>query len=182
MKKLRLPDYTLKRSKRAKRVSIAIRSERVVVTAPNRLNEDTIHSFVADHIDWIERTLADLREQRAEWIFPDGVTQDHIDAVGARAKKFILERLRMYAPIYKVTYNRVYVKDMKSRWGSCSKEGNMSFHYRLFFLPLELADYIIVHELCHLIHLNHSRAFWKLVSATIPDYQKKRREIARYDI
>lgn len=96
--------------------------------------------------------------------------QENFLACRARAKKLVLERLAHFAPQYKVTFARVTIKDMRSRWGSCSRQGNLNFNYRLLFLPPELVDYVIVHEVCHLREMNHSRAFWRLVAETIPDY------------
>ena len=96
--------------------------------------------------------------------------QENFLACRARAKKLVLERLTHFAPHYKVTYARVTIKDMRSRWGSCSRKGNLNFNYRLLFLPPELVDYVVVHELCHLREMNHSRAFWWLVAETIPDF------------
>lgn len=86
------------------------------------------------------------------------------------ARSLILERLAYWNQFYGVTYNRVAIRDQRSRWGSCSTKGNLNFNYRIAFLAPELRDYIIVHELCHRIEFNHSPAFWAHVARTIPTY------------
>ena len=90
-----------------------------------------------------------------------------------RAKKVIIDRVRYFAKIYNLKYRRVAIKDLSSRWGSCSAKKNLNFHYGLAFLSPEILDYVVVHELCHLVHLNHSRAFWKLVAQTTPDFRQR---------
>lgn len=87
------------------------------------------------------------------------------------ARRIIYERLSLYAPLIKVTVKRVAIRNQRRRWGSCSSLGNLNFNYRTAFLPTELLDYIVVHELCHLRELNHSPAFWALVESILPDYQ-----------
>ena len=74
-------------------------------------------------------------------------------------------------------YHRVSIRNQKTRWGSCSRKGNLNFSYKLALLPLHLADYIIVHELCHLGQFNHSPAFWSLVALAAPDYQRHQKEL-----
>jgi predicted metal-dependent hydrolase len=76
---------------------------------------------------------------------------------------------------YQHPLRKVFIKNLKSRWGSCSSRGNLNFNYKLVFLPPAVADYIIVHELCHLRHFNHSAEFWALVAETIPRYKEFRR-------
>ncbi len=101
------------------------------------------------------------------------ITQTHYHGSKARAKKIIQERLKIYNKDYNFTFARISIKDLKSRWGSCSARKNLNFHYKLLFLPIELLDYIVVHELCHLVEMNHSHRFWQLVRRTIPDYKKR---------
>jgi len=93
------------------------------------------------------------------------------------ARHLILSRLSHFNQFYNFTYNRVAVRNQKSRWGSCSSKKNINFNYRLVLIPPYLADYVIVHELCHLGQMNHSQKFWDLVGQAIPDYQKRRREL-----
>lgn len=94
-----------------------------------------------------------------------------------QSRSLILERLLYWNDIYNFTYHRVSIRDTKTRWGSCSKKGNLNFNYKIVFLPRHLVDYIVVHELCHLKEFNHSRAFWDLVGQTLPDYRSYRGEL-----
>lgn len=91
-----------------------------------------------------------------------------------KARELIRERINHYQPAIKISPNRVTVKNQKKRWGSCSSKGNLNFNWRIMMAPLEIVDYIVVHEMCHLIHLNHSREYWQLVAAILPDYKKRR--------
>lgn len=93
------------------------------------------------------------------------------------ARELVKQRIDHYNLFYKFTYGRIAIKNHKSRWGSCSKKGNLNFNYRIALLPLHLADYIVVHELSHLKEFNHAPAFWSLVALTIPDWQQKRKEL-----
>lgn len=87
-----------------------------------------------------------------------------------QARTLVHQKLVQWNALYNFSYNRVSIKNQKTRWGSCSSKGNLNFHYRIVFLPEPLVDYLIVHELCHLGQMNHSKAFWDLVEKTIPDY------------
>ncbi|MDB5266632.1 MAG: putative metal-dependent hydrolase [Parcubacteria group bacterium] len=98
------------------------------------------------------------------------------------ARALVKERLEYWNQFYGYTYNRVAIKDHKTRWGSCSKKGNLNFNYRVVFLPPALQDYLIVHELCHLGEFNHSPAFWTLVGKTVPDYEKRRGDLRIFKI
>ncbi len=99
-----------------------------------------------------------------------------------QAHKLASERLEFFNKSYNFPYNKITIRNQISRWGSCSKRGNLSFNYRIVLLPLELADYIIVHELCHLGEFNHSKKFWDLVARTIPHWKKLRRELKKVRI
>lgn len=71
-------------------------------------------------------------------------------------------------------YNKVFIKDQKTRWGSCSSQGNLNFNYRLVMAPLPVIDYLVTHELAHLAEMNHSKRFWSLVERVCPEYKKHR--------
>lgn len=93
------------------------------------------------------------------------------------ARELIHARLEALNVHYGFTYNKVAIRDQRSRWGSCSKMRNLNFNYRLVFLPPHLVDYVIVHELCHLEEFNHGPSFWALVARVVPEHQVCRREL-----
>lgn len=85
-------------------------------------------------------------------------------------RTLVHERIAFWAPQVGVTPGRVAIRDQRSRWGSCSTKGNLNFNYRLTLIPIELVDYVVVHELCHLLEFNHSERFWAHVARMLPDY------------
>lgn len=98
------------------------------------------------------------------------------------ARFIVYEKLNHYSEILGVQYQRISIRNQKTRWGSCSKRGNLNFNYRIVFLPNELQDYIIVHELCHLIEFNHSKNFWALVEKILPNYRDLQLQLRNHTI
>ncbi|MFA6190292.1 MAG: M48 family metallopeptidase [Candidatus Staskawiczbacteria bacterium] len=96
-----------------------------------------------------------------------------------QARRFATERINYFNKFYGFKVNRIAIKNTSTRWGSCSSRGNLNFNYKIIYLRPALADYLIVHELCHLGELNHSKRFWALVSKTIPDYIIINKELKR---
>jgi len=86
------------------------------------------------------------------------------------ARSFIAQKINFFNKFYGFKINRVAIKNQTTRWGSCSSKRNLNFNYKIIYLKPELADYLIVHELCHLGEFNHSRRFWALVAKTVPNY------------
>ncbi len=97
------------------------------------------------------------------------------------ARAVIQARLALYNQHYQFAWNRVSIRNQRRCWGSCTSLKNLNFSYKLYFLPTELLDYIIVHELCHLAELNHGRKFWELVAEQIPDYQERMAALRRIE-
>lgn len=91
------------------------------------------------------------------------------------ARKKFEERVAFYHPLTGGNYTSITVRDQRSRWGSCSSRGTLSFNYRLIFAPSEVLDYVVVHELCHLTHMNHSRDFWNMVASIMPEYKIRKK-------
>ena len=97
----------------------------------------------------------------------------------AEAERFLYDRVDVLNKFYGFKYNKINVKNQKTRWGSCSKKGNLNFNYKIALLPQKMADYIVVHELCHLGQFNHSQKFWNLVAKGMPDYLEIRDELKK---
>lgn len=87
-----------------------------------------------------------------------------------QACQYLSTRLEAWSVKVGVPFNRLTVRDQKSRWGSCSSKKNISLNWRLMFLPTQVVDYVVVHELCHLCHMNHSPHFWAMVARFVPEY------------
>ncbi|WP_460644983.1 M48 family metallopeptidase [Lacrimispora brassicae] len=97
------------------------------------------------------------------------------------ARRYLAEKTARWSAVMKVDYGRIAIRNQATRWGSCSARGNLNFNWRLVLLPEELADYVVVHELAHRIHMNHSHRFWEVVERELPDYRLRRRELKRYE-
>ncbi|NEW09390.1 M48 family metallopeptidase [Paenibacillus sp. SYP-B3998] len=95
-------------------------------------------------------------------------------------KKIIGERINRYQIQLRVKPKTIEVVESSTKWGSCSSDKKVTFNYRLAMAPIEVIDYVIIHELCHLLHMNHDRSFWRRVGSIIPDYKKKEAFLARY--
>ena len=108
-------------------------------------------------------------------------TKKHYDIHREAVRALVLRRLAHYNRLYGYEYNKVFIRNTRSRWGSCSSRRNLNFNYRLALLPAELCDYVIVHELCHLEQFNHSAEFWALVARAVPDYAARRRALRQVE-
>lgn len=99
-----------------------------------------------------------------------------------RAEEEIRDSIKRWSPVVGKTPSSASIRNQKSRWGSCSRRGAVSFNWRLVLLPRELLDYVVIHELCHMIEHNHSNRFWNLVEATFPDSRNSRKKLKRYAV
>jgi len=167
-----------KQSIKAKQLRISIKSDlSVVVTYPSRVNIAVAEKFVSEKRAWIENSLNKMKvrvEKRGISTLPKSSKKGLLENK-EEALKLVNKKLLFWNSYYNFAWNNVSIKNTKTRWGSCSKKGNLNFNYRIIFLPEILADYLIVHELCHLKEMNHSTKFWKLVGQAIPDYKKLRK-------
>jgi predicted metal-dependent hydrolase len=165
--------YTLRRSPRARLMRLAVYPDgAVVVVAPSRFGKPAIDRFIQKYAPWVERKI---EESKGRTILR--IARRDIPMLKKRAETFVRDRCAHFAKVYGTTFGTITVRSQKTRWGSCSHKGNLSFNYKIALLPPHLAEYIIVHEICHLRELNHSKRFWKLVAQLIPDYKSCRREI-----
>jgi len=97
-----------------------------------------------------------------------------------KALETILERILYYQPLINVKPNIVKVKAQKTRWGTCNSKGNLYFNWKIIMAPIEVLDYLVVHEMAHLRHLNHSAKFWDIVGNILPDYQVRRKTLKKF--
>ena len=165
-------NLTIVRSSR-RTLSLQIRPDgSLLVRAPLRMPEREIREFLREKSDWIERNLAKV--ETANRVGEEApLSAEDIHDLADRALREIPPRVREFARRMGVSYGRITIRNQRSRWGSCSSEGNLNFNCLLMLSPPEVLDYVIVHELAHRKQMNHSAAFWEEVAAVLPDYRKQ---------
>ncbi|MBO5555794.1 MAG: M48 family metallopeptidase [Oscillospiraceae bacterium] len=165
--------YELIRSRR-RTLGLEVKGDgRVIVRAPLRLPEGEIRRFVTGHRDWIEKQQA--KQAALRQTAPERLSEEEIKQLCREARRRIEERLACFAPLVGVSYGRVAIRRQKTKWGSCSSKGNLNFNCLLALAPPEVLDYVVVHELCHRLEMNHSARFWAQVRRVLPDYERPRR-------
>lgn len=160
-------NFEIKSNVRSKYIRIAVFPDgRVVLSKPARMPEAMARHFAARKLPWIRKRLDYYRNTKFhDW-------KDYTPASRADVLAFVKSRIEHFNQHYKFQMGKVSIKDHKNIWGSCSVRKNLNFNSKIIALPEQQSDYIIVHELCHLAELNHSRNFWKLVAQQIPDYKR----------
>jgi predicted metal-dependent hydrolase len=165
----------IKKSRRAKNICLRVCPDATaVLTIPWRVPRAVGLRFLQSKRAWLADKILNKKEELKKR--PLRTRNDYLENKSA-AERLVWGRLEHFNAFYDFSYNRVAIRDQKSRWGSCSGKKNLNFSYRIVFLPSELADYLIVHELCHLKEMNHSDDFWALVGKTVSDYKALRKRL-----
>lgn len=170
--------YKIKKSKRAKRIRISIsHSEGIVITIPYGFSEKIANRFIEEKKDWIKSKIKLFNNLNKIEIKHS--RKDYLEKK-EKARKLVLKRISILNFNDNFVFNRISIKNQNTRWGSCSGKKNLNFNYRMIYLPERLFDYIIIHELCHLKELNHSKSFWNLVFKYCPEYIKEKKELKNF--
>ena len=163
--------YRIVRSSR-RTLSLEIRPDgSLLVRAPRKLPERVIREFAASKEDWVRQKLANRQPQSA---LPR-LTSGELAQLKKQAAEDLRSRAEALAPRVGVTYGRITIRAQRTRWGSCSAAGNLNFNCLLMLAPEAVRDYVVVHELCHRKHMNHSARFWAEVAGACPDWMLHRR-------
>lgn len=169
-------DYKIRKSQRAKRLRVAVYCDAsVVVTLPNSVNEKLIENFLREKANWLLEKIDFFNNHKNK--FFSNLAED--DFINKKEKAYITVKsiVKKYNQNNEFKINNIKIKNQKTRWGSCSKKGNININYKIVYLKRKMAEYIVVHELCHLKEFNHSNKFWKLVASKFPDYLDIRKEL-----
>ena len=169
-------EYIVIRSARRTMALEVTREVQVVVRAPRRASSAEIERFVAAHQSWIETHLA--RRQTYLEAHPP-LTESEIEALRAKAKAYLPGRVTYWARRMGVTPTGIHVTSARTRFGSCSGKDSLSFSLYLMQHPAEAIDYVVVHELAHIRHKNHSPAFYAEVAKYLPDYRQRQAMLRR---
>ena len=187
-------EYELIRMNR-KTLAIHISEDgKVTVKAPVGMRETMITDFISSKQDWIE---ARIKKAHAESInrivICEGATvpfrnKPLLVKDAGKTRRWMIEEARsefekkasFYSGIIGVSYNRIAVREQKTRWGSCSSGRNLNFNWKLIMMPEKVLDYVVIHELSHLIEMNHSKRFWNIVAEVCPEYIECRKWLKDY--
>lgn len=160
---------------RSKRMTIALQiadDGHLIVRAPLQCPIRDVISFIEKNEKWIKTHIAEVQERSRELEKLPAFTSQDIDNMADKALAVIPERVSFYAEKLGVKYGRITIRNQKTKWGSCSSNGNLNFNCLLMAAPPEVLDSVIVHELCHRLHMNHSREFYDCLYRIFPDYDK----------
>lgn len=180
----------------------------ITIKAPNDTSKEVVMSAVKQHGKRILEKLHLIAQAREtpkirdyqdqgkflhlgkyyflhELIETDGLNEEELKIrlkkfYFSSCKKIVGERVKIYQTQLKVKPKTIEVEESKTKWGSCSSNKVITFNYRLAMAPIEVIDYVVIHELCHLTHMNHDRSFWRRVGSIMPDYKEKEAFLARY--
>lgn len=150
----------------------------VLARIPMELPDGELKAFIRGHQDWIIEKLAISRQKSRDRGTTEAAPVKELkkgELEDIKAK--IAGRVLYYGNLMGVTWGRITIRNQKTRWGSCSSKGNLNFNYQLYYLDDRLLDYVVVHELAHRRHMNHSREFWQEVERYCPDYRECRRHL-----
>ncbi|QGG81021.1 DUF45 domain-containing protein [Litorivicinus lipolyticus] len=197
-------DLELRRSRR-KTLSLLVERDRIIVRAPLRTPQHQILSLIEHKLGWARarrdafqappaidaHMLLHWRGQRVQLGTPDcpfsacpgpavrqpnaWIRQRLVDQYRAYALAYFNERSSHWSAQLGVTIGAVSVRDYRARWGSCSRNGELKFNWRLMMAPPAVADYVAIHEVCHRLEMNHSKAFWRWVESLCPDWRVQRK-------
>lgn len=153
-------------------LALEINASGLTVRAPMSITDTQIEMFLVSRQDWIEKHMSKWKKWQEQSGSLPKLTAEEIRELAYKASQYIPERVRYYAPKVGVTYGRVTIRNQRTRWGSCSSKGNLSFNCLLMLTPPQVIDSVVVHELCHRRQMNHSGRFYEEVRRVFPEYDK----------
>ena len=174
MIKMKIGEYNVE-VRRSKRKSAAIKitaDMQIVVFVPLYVSDNEIERMVISKSKWIDEHMLKVQSTIDERSKLEKITFEQVKELADQAVEYIPKRVKYYAEKENFVYNKITIKNLVSRWRSCSTKGNLNFNCLLMLTPDYVIDYIVVHELCHLREMNHSEKFWTEVEKIMPDYQR----------
>lgn len=162
--------YELEYSKR-KSVTISVKGGKLIVKAPYHTKKEDIQKILEKHRRWIENHLSAAIKKEA---LENAMTDERISELKRAAKAYFTETAARYASVMGLSYTKITITSTRGRFGSCSSKGSICFSYRLMLYPTAAREYVVVHELAHLRHMNHSPDFYAVVKKYMPDYEERR--------
>lgn len=168
--------YQIRKYKKSRNIKISIAPHRpILVSIPAKVPYKAGEMFLYSRVPWIKKHSHKIQE-----IDSNKEKQNYLKHK-EQARELITKLADEWSKVYGVSYNRISIRNQKTRWGSCTQSGNLNFSYKLLFLPEPLAEYVVIHELCHLKHLNHSSKFWDMLAKHLPDWKVRKQHLKNID-
>lgn len=164
-------DYEVTYSKR-RSVTVKVKDCRILVLAPIGFSGAEIDKLLIKHRAWINKRL---NEQKIKSTVFDSLTEEDIKKIKKSARAYLTERTEYYAGIMSAEYSKIRITGAKTRFGSCTSCGNISYSYRLMLYPEAAREYVVVHELAHTFEMNHSKKFYAIIEKVLPDYKQRKK-------
>jgi len=168
--------YEVRTSSRARCLRITVYpGGELTATLPRSFSTEKLENFLRQKANWVLKKIKQARKRKPKFLLPRLSRREYLE-YKEQARNLAERKIRELNQFYGFHCNRISIRNQKTRWGSCSRKGNLNFNYRIVHLPEKYLNYLVAHELCHLKEFNHSPRFWDLIAQTIPDYKSIRRE------
>lgn len=173
-------EYTVVKSRR-KTVQFEVKpGGNIIIKIPSRMPMSALAPMIEDRRQWLyEAYMGQKDKEDLSLVRQNEKSDPRLSYLEKKyrhaAKQYIYERVEYYLPLIGGHYSSIRIGDQKTRWGSCSSNKTLSFSWRLMLAPPRVLDYVVIHEICHLTHMNHSKEFWALVASIDPDYKEHRK-------
>ncbi len=171
----------------SRNIRLSISSDqKILISVPLWLSFRQAEDFFWKKKDWVSKVIFKNQQKNQDPILKNYSNlllnyKNNYSDIKKKARQIAQKKTLYFNQWYDFKYEKIFIRNQKTRWGSCSNKRNLSFNVKIALLPSHLQDYIVVHELCHLKEMNHSFQFWSLVSKTIPDYKKRRMELKKFN-
>ncbi len=171
-------EYKIEYSKR-KSLSLRVCDDySILIKAPNRVSKKDIEKFINQNMEWIENTRAKVEERNSRKVY---LTKDDVVKLKCEARSNIPKRVEYFSGLMGVKPTAVKINSAKTRWGSCSGKNSINFSYRVMLLDEDIIDYIVVHELAHIVVKDHSVRFYSEVEKYMPDYKNRIKKLKKFE-
>lgn len=160
---------------RRKTLSLQLTPAEIIMRVPSGMNQGQVRDFLQRKSAWIEKHRELMSAQQEKLRELPRLTSDELRTLSEKARRSIPEKVGRYAKLIGVSYGKISIRSQRTRWGSCSSKGDLSFNCLLMLAPDEVIDSVVVHELCHRKHMDHSKGFYAEVEKAFPEYRRCRR-------
>ena len=167
---------------RRRTLSISIEENgTVTIRAPYGVSRKYVDEFLQQKKEWIKTKVKEVKENHKKaHSIRESIPEEEMIEYKEKARKVITNRVEYFAKNHKLLFNNIRISSAKHRWGSCSARDNLNFNWKVIFAPVDVIDYLVVHELAHIKHKHHKRSFWAFVEKMDPEFKEHRKWLKKH--